>query len=168
MRAASSVSAAGPGTFPCGRASNAGHCRGSGEGAVMQQAASERLAGADGHGADGLGDAELARLARRGEVSAFGAIMRRYNRRLYRAARSVLRDDGEAEDAVQEAYVRAFTGLSEFRGEAGLSTWLTRITINEALGRLRRRRPSVDLQALDAVQTNGAALAVSAPLAMAD
>ena len=134
----------------------------------MQQAASERLAGADGLGADGLGDAELARLARRGEASAFGAIMSRYNRRLYRAARSVLRDDGEAEDAVQDAYVRAFTGLSEFRGEAGLSTWLTRITINEALGRLRRRRRSVDLQALDAVQTNGAALAVSAPLAMAD
>ena len=77
--------------------------------------------------AEALADAELVALARRGEAAAFREIMRRNNRRLFRAARGVLRDDAEAEDAVQEAYVRAFQGLAGFRGEAGLSTWLTRI-----------------------------------------
>ncbi len=103
----------------------------------------------------GLEDGELVALARRGEPAAFGEIMRRHNRRLFRAARSVLRDDAEAEDAVQEAYVRAFRGLDGFRGEAGLSTWLTRIALNEALGRLRRGRPVVDLGALDAAAREG-------------
>jgi len=101
---------------------------------------------------DALGDADLTRLAQQGDAAAFRAIMRRHNRLLYRVARSVVRDDSEAEDVVQEAYVRAFTGLAEFRGEASLSTWLTRIALNEALGRLRRQRPTVDLKALDAVQ----------------
>ncbi len=100
--------------------------------------------------AGGLGERDLVALARRGEPAAFGEIMRRHNRRLFRAARSVLRDDAEAEDAVQEAYLRAFRGLDSFRGEAGLSTWLTRITLNEAFGRLRRGRPVADLGVVDA------------------
>lgn len=72
-------------------------------------------------------------------------IIRRHNQRLFRVARGLLRDDAEAEDVVQETYVRAFSGLDRFRGDARLSTWLTRIAMNEALGRIRARRPSVDL-----------------------
>src|SRR3712207_2309061 len=96
-------------------------------------------------------DAELVSLVLRGEGEAFRAIMQRYNRRLYRVARGVVRDDAEAEDVVQEAYVRAYTALGGFRGEAGLATWLTRIVLNEAMGRLRRRRPTEELEVLDAV-----------------
>jgi RNA polymerase sigma-70 factor (ECF subfamily) len=76
--------------------------------------------------------------------------MQRHNRRLYRVARSVVQDDGEAEDIVQETYVRAFAGLAQFRNDASLATWLTRIALNEALGRRRRQRPLVDLEVLDA------------------
>ena len=66
------------------------------------------------------------------------AIIRQHNRRLYRLARSVVRDDSEAEDVLQDAYVRAFSALPEFRGESGLGTWLARIVLNEALGRDRK------------------------------
>ena len=97
-----------------------------------------------------LGDAELAALARQGDGAAFRAIMQRHNRRLYRAARAVLHDDAEAEDVVQEAYVRAFAALGDFRGDSSLPTWLTRIALNEALGRLRRRRPTVEIETFDA------------------
>ncbi len=99
---------------------------------------------------DALDDAELVRLARANHGNAFRAIMQRNNRRLYRVARSVVRDDGEAEDVVQEAYVRAFGCLEQFRGDARLATWLSRIVLNEALGRLRRARPTVELATLDA------------------
>lgn len=90
-------------------------------------------------------DAELLALMRRGEPAAFAALMRQNNRRLYRLARSIVRDESEAEDVVQETYVRALAHLDEFRGEASLTTWLARIAANEALGRMRRRRPTVDL-----------------------
>jgi len=93
---------------------------------------------------DGLDDKELADRARQRDENAIRAITRRYNRRLYRVARAILRNDADAEDVVQETYVRAITGLENFRGEAGLGTWLTRIAMNEALGRLRRQRPTVD------------------------
>src|SRR5512140_1162949 len=88
-------------------------------------------------------DAALAERAAGGDALAFRAIMERHNRRLYRVARALLRDDSEAEDVVQEAYLHAFAALSRFRGESSLATWLTRITVNEALGRLRRQRPTV-------------------------
>jgi len=94
-------------------------------------------------------DEDLVALVRRGEGEAFRVLMQRYNRRLYRVARGVVRDDGEAEDVVQEAYVRAYAALGDFRGEAGLATWLTRIVLNEALGRLRRLRPTDELDVLD-------------------
>jgi RNA polymerase sigma-70 factor, ECF subfamily len=94
---------------------------------------------------DALGDAELAHLASQRDGGAFRTIMQRNNRRLYRLARSVIRNDSEAEDVVQEAYVRAFANLAKFRGDSSLATWLSRIVLNEALGRLRGRRPSVDL-----------------------
>lgn len=76
---------------------------------------------------------------RAGDTARFELIMRRYNRRLYRAARAILRDDDEAKDALQEAYVQAYVHLDQFQGRAKLSSWLTRIAVNEALRRARRR-----------------------------
>jgi len=93
---------------------------------------------------DRLSDTELVDRARSRDELAVRAITKRYNRRLFRLARSILRDDAEAEDVVQESYVRAFTGLDLFRGDASFGTWITRIAVNEALGRLRRRRPTID------------------------
>jgi RNA polymerase sigma-70 factor (ECF subfamily) len=96
-------------------------------------------------------DAELVRLALAKDGDAFRVIMQRHNRRLYRLARAIVDDDSEAEDVVQEAYVRAFMSLGAFRGEASLATWLMRIVLNEATTRLRRRRPAVDLAILDSI-----------------
>lgn len=90
-------------------------------------------------------------IARDGD--AFRAIMKKYNQRLYRVARGIVRNDSEAEDIVQEAYVRAFTHLESFRGDSSLATWLSRITINEALGRLRAQRPTVDLVTFESQRT---------------
>src|ERR1700739_3983540 len=83
------------------------------------------------------------------DAEAFRTIMQRHNRRLYRIARGVLRDSAEAEDAVQEAYVSAFPHLASYRGESSLAAWLARITMNEALGRLRRQRLTVDIATLE-------------------
>src|SRR5215472_14428406 len=94
------------------------------------------------------GDAELVKRALDRDEAAVRTIIKANNRRLYRLARGILRNDGEAEDVVQETYVRAFTHLTDFRGESSLSTWLSRIAMNEALGRLRRERPGVELNAL--------------------
>jgi RNA polymerase sigma-70 factor (ECF subfamily) len=84
-------------------------------------------------------DTELIEALRAGDLRAMEALMRRHNRMLYRTARAILGDDAEAEDAVQEAYLRAYGALAGFRGEAKLSTWLVRIVANEALMRRRRR-----------------------------
>ena len=84
-------------------------------------------------------DLDLVRRALAREPEAFRAIMQTYNRRLFRIARSIVRSDGEAEDAVQEGYIRAFGHLDGFRGDASLATWLTRIVMNEALGIVRKR-----------------------------
>jgi RNA polymerase sigma-70 factor (ECF subfamily) len=92
-------------------------------------------------------DAELVARALRRDEAAVRAIVQRHNRRLYRLARSIVRNDAEAEDVLQEAYLRAFANLATFRGESGLGTWLGRVVINEALGRLRRERPTVELTA---------------------
>jgi RNA polymerase sigma factor (sigma-70 family) len=73
-----------------------------------------------------------------GDRSQFEKLMRQHNRRLYRVARAALRDDAEAEDALQEAYLSAFRSMSHFRGDSTLSTWLSRLVLNECLGRLRR------------------------------
>jgi RNA polymerase sigma-70 factor, ECF subfamily len=88
---------------------------------------------------DTASDADLVRLLVGKSEQAARVLMQRYNRRLYRVARGVMRDDAEAEDVLQEAYLRAFASLTDFRGEASLSTWLTRIVLNEAYQRLRRR-----------------------------
>ena len=95
-------------------------------------------------------DAELVRRALARDDTAFRTIMERHNRRLYRIARGILRNDSEAEDAVQEAYIKAFTHLGAFRGDSSIATWLSRITMNEALGRLRRERPAMDLESFEA------------------
>jgi RNA polymerase sigma-70 factor (ECF subfamily) len=99
---------------------------------------------------------ELVERAKRGDEQAFRTIMERHNRRLYRLARTVLRDDAEAEDTVQEAYLRAFSALSGFRGEASLATWLTRIALNEALSRKRKQRPTTELAAAEIVPPTSA------------
>jgi RNA polymerase sigma-70 factor (ECF subfamily) len=91
-------------------------------------------------GAAEAGDMVLARRALARDPDAFRAIIKTHNQRLYRIARGVVRNDAEAEDIVQEAYMRAFANLGAFRGQASLSTWLSRIVINEALGRLRKRK----------------------------
>jgi RNA polymerase sigma-70 factor (ECF subfamily) len=93
----------------------------------------------------GTDDSELVRRAMARDEAAVRAIIQANNRRLYRLARGILRNDGEAEDVVQETYVRAFTHLEHFRGDSSLATWLSRIAMNEALGRLRRQRPNVDI-----------------------
>lgn len=86
-----------------------------------------------------LDEASLVARVREGDPRAFEALMRRHNRRLYRAARSLLRDAADAEDAVQEAYLAAYRSLGAFRGDASLATWLTRIVVNECMARLRRQ-----------------------------
>ena len=91
-----------------------------------------------------LSDDELAKRAGSGDQDAFQCIMRRHNQLLFRTARSILRNDADAEDALQEAYLSAWRALARFHGDARLSTWLVRIVINESLGRLRRRPPQAD------------------------
>lgn len=83
-------------------------------------------------------DADIVRLVADGDERAFVALMRRHNRALYRTARSIVKDDAEAEDVLQEAYLLAFRAMKNFRGDAKLSTWLTRIVVNEALARVRK------------------------------
>ncbi|MGE5565342.1 MAG: RNA polymerase sigma factor [Parcubacteria group bacterium] len=102
---------------------------------------------------DSLPEADLVRRAKAGEGEAFRAIMQRCNQRLFRTARAVLRDEAEAEDVVQEVYVRAFSRLADFRGESAILTWLTRIALNEARGRLRKRKPTVDVSELSNRET---------------
>jgi RNA polymerase sigma-70 factor (ECF subfamily) len=89
-------------------------------------------------GPDGLADVAIIARVLAGDVALFELIMRRYNRLLFRLARAILRDDEEARDAVQTAYVRAYYHLNQFKGPTGFKSWLARIVVNEANGRLRR------------------------------
>jgi RNA polymerase sigma-70 factor (ECF subfamily) len=86
-----------------------------------------------------LTDEQVVERVRTGETALFEVLMRRHNARVYRAVRAVLRDEADVEDAMQQAYVNAYLHLDQFAGRAKFSTWLTRIAVNEALGRLRRR-----------------------------
>jgi RNA polymerase sigma-70 factor, ECF subfamily len=106
-------------------------------------------------------DPELAAAARRRDEAAIRAIVRRHNQTLFRLARSILGDDHEAEDALQEAYVRGFERIASFRGESSLRTWLGRIVVNEALGR-RRRRPGEALP-VETLDTRGSADIIELP-----
>lgn len=100
-------------------------------------------------------DLELVQRIRAGDAAAMDLLMRRHNRTLYRTARAILRDDAEAEDAVQDAYLQAFRGIADFRGESSFSTWLVRIAANEAL--MRRRRLARRAQVIPIDHENGAA-----------
>jgi RNA polymerase sigma-70 factor (ECF subfamily) len=94
-------------------------------------------------------DAELLSRARSKDRHAIRLIIQQNNQRLFRIARSIVRNDSEAEDVLQEAYCKSFANLEAFRGEAQLGTWLARIVMNEALGRLRRQRPTTELAAVE-------------------
>ena len=107
----------------------------------------------------GLSERILVGKVQAGDREAFRAIMQRCNQRLFRVARAVMADDAEAEDVLQEAYTRAFAAIGGFRGEAGIATWLTRIVLNEAHGRLRVRRPMAELDAIEAAQETAELLA---------
>lgn len=95
-----------------------------------------------------LSDADIVQCIRAGRRDGFELLMRRFNRALYRTARSIVKNDAEAEDVLQESYLRAFQALHTFRGEASLATWLTRIVINEGIARTRksaRRAEIIDI-----------------------
>lgn len=87
----------------------------------------------------GLSDPQVVELVLAGQTALFEILMRRHNERLYRAARAIVLDEREAEDVVQQAWVNAYAHLRQFDGRAQLSTWLTRITVNEAIARARRQ-----------------------------
>jgi RNA polymerase sigma-70 factor (ECF subfamily) len=96
-------------------------------------------------GASALSDEEVVMKVREGHTALYEVLMRRYNQRLFRIARSILRDDHEAEDVIQDTYVRAYGALHQFAGRAKFSTWLTKIAIHEASSRLRKRKRIEDV-----------------------
>ena len=96
-----------------------------------------------------LTDAEVVDRVRAGDTALFEILMRRHNQRVYRVARAVVRDEADAEDVMQQAYINAFVHLDQFEHRSQFSTWLTRITVFEALARRRKRRPADPLPAAD-------------------
>jgi RNA polymerase sigma-70 factor (ECF subfamily) len=106
---------------------------------------------------DDVPDVELARRIGAEDRDALGLLVRRHHRLLYRTAYSILKDDAEAEDAVQDAYMHAYQGIGGYRGQAKLSTWLVRIVVNESLARLRRRK-----RASEVIQVDGEIAAAGA------
>jgi RNA polymerase sigma-70 factor, ECF subfamily len=124
----------------------------------VQQRDGERRAGSSNgpEPAASLSDEAVVARVCGGETQAFEVLMRRYNQRVYRAARAVLRDDGEAEDVMQVAWIKAFARLRSFAGRARFSTWLTRIAINEALQHRSRRRAADASSLALAVTTSSA------------
>lgn len=123
----------------------------------MQTVSTEVAGAASRGGAErtALPDEEIVIRVRAGETELFEILMRRYNQQLYRAARAILPNDAEAEDAVQQAYLNAYRHLDQFEGRAQLATWLTRIAIHEALARRRRGRdrPADGEDAIAAVES---------------
>jgi RNA polymerase sigma-70 factor, ECF subfamily len=96
-----------------------------------------------------LSDVDVVRRVREGETALFEVLMRRYNQRIYRVVRAIVKDPAEAEDVMQQAYLNAYRHLDQFAGLASVSTWLTKIAVYEALGRVRRRRPTTSLDEQD-------------------
>jgi RNA polymerase sigma-70 factor (ECF subfamily) len=103
------------------------------------------------------GDLEVVRRVLRGESALFEVLMRRYNQRLYRTARAILRDEAEAEDVMQQAYVNAYQHLDQFAERASFATWITRIAIHEALARARRRARVGEIDAMTEYNEDGPA-----------
>jgi RNA polymerase sigma-70 factor (ECF subfamily) len=97
-------------------------------------------------------DEEIVARVRAGDAALFEVLIRRHNTRLYRAVRGILRDEAEVEDAMQQAYLRAYAALGEFEGLSSFSTWLVRIGLNEALGRVRKRRNFVPVESGEATE----------------
>ena len=108
-------------------------------------------------------DAQLARLVAAGREDAFRILMRRYNQALYRTARAILRDDAEAEEALQEAWLQAYRAMDSFRGDAKLSTWLIRITANQALMRRRKVRRTAEVIPMSIDEEAGGEPAMAVP-----
>jgi RNA polymerase sigma-70 factor (ECF subfamily) len=101
-----------------------------------------------------LSDADIVKRVRAGDRALFEILMRRHNQRLYRTARAVVKDEVEVEDVMQQAYINAFTHLHQFEERSQFSTWLTRITLNEAFGRRRKMRPSEDAgESMDTIRS---------------
>ena len=113
--------------------------------------------------AEGWSDTEVVARVLAGDTGLFEILMRRYNQRVYRAARAILHDDTEAEDVMQDAYVRAYQHLSQFAGRAQFSTWLTRIAVHEALARLHRRQRLQPLETRPGMGDFGMTLASRQP-----
>jgi len=90
--------------------------------------------------AEGWTDEEVVQRVRAGETALYESLVRRYNQRLYRVARAIMRNDGEAEDVMQDAYVKAYVHLGQFEGRSAFGAWLTKIAVNEALARLRKQQ----------------------------
>src|SRR5213592_1738332 len=101
---------------------------------------------------EGWTDEEVIERVKAGDTALYEIVMRRYNQRLYRIARAILHNDAEAEDVMQDAYVRAYTHLGQFAARSPFSSWLTRIAVNEALA---RRRSSKQQQEVDATEFDG-------------
>lgn len=118
---------------------------------------------ADRGGASLFSDNDVVERVRAGDTALFEILMRRYNQRVYRTARAILRDDAEAEDVMQEAYVRAYAHLDQFEGRASFATWLTRIAVHEALARARRRGRHASLDEETMTEEQSAALPQPGP-----
>src|ERR1044072_888893 len=108
-------------------------------------------------------DEEVVERVRAGETALFEVIMRRYNQRIYRVVRSILGNDGEAEEVTQEAYVRSYMHLNQFDGRAKFSTWLTKIAVHEALARLHKRQRFVEIDATSGSMEGGMSLESKLP-----
>jgi RNA polymerase sigma-70 factor, ECF subfamily len=113
--------------------------------------------------ASAMSDEEVVKRVRAGETPLFEVLMRRYNQRLYRTVRSILGEDGEAEDVTQDAYVRSYVHLDQFDGRAKFSTWLTKIAVHEALARLRKRQRLVEIDAVSESKEEGMNLESKVP-----
>src|SRR5215216_3126595 len=113
--------------------------------------------------ASAMTDEEVVERVRDGETALFEVLMRRYNQRIYRVARSILGNSTEAEDVTQDAYVRSYLHLDQFDGRAKFSTWLTKIAVHEALDRLRKRQRLVEIDAASESMEEGMNLESKAP-----
>ena len=114
-------------------------------------------------GTEALEDEEVVRRVRAGEAALFEVLMRRYNQRVYRTARAIVRDEAEAEDVMQQAYVNAYLHLDQFAERARFATWLTRIATYEALARVRRRSRFTEIETMTESGDPGGALMERGP-----